>query len=110
MLNEAYKRILSQNQREDQSDKLFVSRKMGPVMAACNGTIASCLKETLTLGYIRASGRSTRKQLPLMQPVKEPLLEQSWKLVTGLTLPQYTGTTSDAYQGRFNKNFGGDIN
>ena len=35
--------------REDHSDKLFVSRKISPVVAVCNGTIASWLKETLTL-------------------------------------------------------------
>ena len=47
--------------REDQSDKLFVTRKMGPAVAVSIGTIASWLKETLNLANIRASGGSTRK-------------------------------------------------
>ena len=47
--------------RKDQSDKLFVTRKMGPAAAVSNGTIASSFKEILTLANIRASKGSTRK-------------------------------------------------
>ena len=47
--------------REDQRNKLFVTTKMGPAVAVSIGTIASWLKETLTLANIRASGESTRK-------------------------------------------------
>ena len=53
--------IAKTKDREDQSVKLFVSRKMGPAVAVSNGTIGSWLKETLTLAKIRASGGSTRK-------------------------------------------------
>ena len=54
------KYIAKTKDREDQSE-LFVTRKMGQAEAVSNGTIASWLKETLTLGNIRASGGSTRK-------------------------------------------------
>ena len=47
------------NDREDWSDKLIVTRKMGP--AVSNGRVASWFKETLTLANIRASRGSTRK-------------------------------------------------
>ena len=47
--------------REDQSDKLFVTRKMGPAVAASNGTIASWVKETFNLANIRISGGSARR-------------------------------------------------
>ena len=46
--------------REDQSDKLFVTRKTGPGVAVSNGIIASWLKETLTIANIRASGESIK--------------------------------------------------
>ena len=46
---------------KDQSEKLFVIRKMGLAVAVSNVTIARWLKESLTLANIRASGGSTRK-------------------------------------------------
>ena len=53
--------VAQSKDREDQSDRPFVSRKMGPAVAVSNGTVASWLKETLTLANIWASGGSTRK-------------------------------------------------
>ena len=47
--------------KEDQSEKLFVTRKMGLAVAASNSTMASWLGVTLTLANIRASRGSTRK-------------------------------------------------
>ena len=67
-----------------QSEKLFVTRKMGPAVAVSNGTTTSWLKETLTVDNIN-----------------EPQLGQSQKLVTGLTLSQYMGTTSDVCLERY---------
>ena len=93
--------ITKTKDREDWSDKLFVTRKMGPAVAVSNGTVTSWLKETLTLTNIRTSGGSTWKVLSPMHPAKEPQLGQSWKLVTGLTLPQCMGTTQDACLKRF---------
>ena len=46
--------------RKDQSDT-FLLPEMEPAMVVSNGTIASWLKETLTLANIRTSGGSTRK-------------------------------------------------
>ena len=48
-------------EREQWSEKLFITRKMGPAVAVSNATIVSWLKETLILANIRASGGSTRK-------------------------------------------------
>ena len=53
--------IAKTKDREDWSDKLFVTRKMGPAVAVSSGTASSWLKQTLTLANIRASGGSTRK-------------------------------------------------
>ena len=53
--------IAKTKDREDQSEKLFVTRNMGPAVAVSHGTIASWLKEMLTLANTRASGGSTRK-------------------------------------------------
>ena len=62
MPNETYIRICSQTKdSEDGSEKLFVTREMGPAVAVSNGTIASWLKETLTLANNGALGGSIRK-------------------------------------------------
>ena len=53
--------IAKTKDREDQREKLFVPRKMGPAVTVSSGLIASWLKETLTLANIRASGGSKRK-------------------------------------------------
>ena len=47
--------------REDRSDKVFVTRKVCLAVTVSNHTIASWLKETLILASIRASGGSTSK-------------------------------------------------
>ena len=53
--------IAKTKDREEQTDKLFVTRKMGWAVAVYKAAIASWLKETLTLPNIRASGGSARK-------------------------------------------------
>ena len=60
MPNETYKRMHSWNKRQG-GDKLFVTRGMDPAVTVSNGTIASWLKETLTLAFISTSGGSIRK-------------------------------------------------
>ena len=68
---------------------------MGPAAVVSSGTIASWLKETLTLANNRLQEGQPGRQVPLMQPVKEPILGQSWKLVTVLTPPWCNCTTLD---------------
>ena len=58
-LRKAY--IAKTKSMEDQSEKLFITRKMGLGVVTSNGTIASWLKETLTLANIRVSDGSIRK-------------------------------------------------
>ena len=56
--------------REQRSEKLFVTRKIGPVISFSNAMIAKCLEKTLTLANIRASGGSTRKAV-IFYPVSQ---------------------------------------
>ena len=93
--------IVKTKDREDQSDKLFVTRKMGPAVAVSNGTITSWLKKILTLANIKASGGSTRKAATTYTASQGVSIRQSWKLVTGLTLARCMGITSDTCLRRF---------
>ena len=47
--------------REEQSEKPFVTRKMGPALVVSKDTIAHWPKKTLTLANVRAPGGSIRK-------------------------------------------------
>ena len=65
-------------------------------MAVSNATTHSWLKKTLALVNIRASGGSTRNTDAYYTESNGPQLGQSWKLVTGLPLPEYMDTASGA--------------
>ena len=61
--------------------------------------IAKWLTEILNLTIIiiiRASVAQLEKLLYPVLPVRGPKSKPSWKQVTGHTLPQFVGTTSDA--------------
>ena len=81
---------------EQISEKLFVTRKMGPVTAISYDTVASWLKKTLTWPAIGLQWVQIGKLLHTMLPARETVSKQLWKQVTGLTLPLCMGTTSGA--------------
>ena len=87
--------------REQRSVKISVKRKMGLVTAISNATIVSWLNEMLTLATIRASGGLTRKATKSYAAMQDTQSKQSWKQVTGLTVPLGMGTTSDTFPERY---------